>query len=94
MINYSLVSLLEEFEFDFKASLISNKTSNSVGFGLRLTIPIFNVRFYVAKRFVYNKDDVGFGKGFQDFEGDSYTPLGKWLGRGWGIAFTMNHPFY
>ena len=66
----------------------------SVGFGLRLTIPIFNIRFYFAKRFVYNKEDIGFGKGFQDFEGDTYSPLGKWLGRGWGIAFTMNHPFY
>lgn len=66
----------------------------SVGFGLRLTIPIFNIRFYVAKRFVYNKTDVGFGKGLQDFEGDGYSPLGKWLGRGWGFAFTMNHPFY
>lgn len=66
----------------------------SVGMGLRLTIPIFNIRFYVAKRFVYNKDDIGFGKGFQDFEHDSFTRLGKWLGRGWGFAFTMNHPFY
>lgn len=66
----------------------------SVGFGLRLTIPIFNIRFYFAKRFVYNKDDVGFGKGLQDFEGDTFSPLGAWLGRGWGIAFTMNHPFY
>ena len=66
----------------------------SVGFGLRLTIPIFNIRFYFAKRFVYNKDDVGFGKGFKDFEGDTFSPLGAWLGRGWGIAFTMNHPFY
>lgn len=66
----------------------------SVGFGFRLTIPIFNIRFYIAKRFVYNKEDVGFGKGFQDFEGDTFTPLGAWLGRGWGIAFTMNHPFY
>ena len=66
----------------------------SVGFGVRLTIPIFNIRFYFAKRFVYNKDDVGFGKGIQDFEGDTFSPLGAWLGRGWGIAFTMNHPFY
>ncbi|WP_295159474.1 outer membrane protein assembly factor BamA [uncultured Brachyspira sp.] len=66
----------------------------SVGFGVRLTIPIFNVRFYIAKRFVYNKDNVGFGKGLKDFEGDTFTPLGAWLGRGWGIAFTMNHPFY
>ena len=67
----------------------------SVGFGLRLTIPIFNIRFYVAKRFVYNKEDSQYyKKGLQDFEGDGYTPLGKWLGKGWGIAFTMNHPFY
>lgn len=66
----------------------------SWGFGLRLTIPIFNIRFYFAQRFVYNKDNVGFGKGIQAFEGDSFSPLGKWLGRGWGIAFTMNHPFY
>ena len=66
----------------------------SVGAGLRLTIPIFNIRVYVAKRFVYNKTDIGFGEGFQDFEGDTYSPLGKWLGRGWSIAFTMNHPFY
>ena len=66
----------------------------SVGFGVRLTIPIFNIRFYIAKRFVYNKTDVGFGRGFKDFEGDSFTPLGAWFGRGWGIAFTMNHPFY
>lgn len=66
----------------------------SVGFGLRLTIPIFNIRFYVAKRFVYNKTDIGFGKGFRDFEYDRFSPLGSWLGRGWGFAFTMNHPFY
>ena len=67
----------------------------SVGVGLRLTIPIFNIRFYIAKRFVYNKEDTQYyKKGLQDFEGDGYTPLGKWFGKGWGIAFTMNHPFY
>ncbi len=61
----------------------------SVGAGLRLTIPIFNIRVYVAKRFVYEK-----GVGFRDFELDGYSPLGAWLGKGWSIAFTMNHPFY
>ncbi len=66
----------------------------SVGLGFRVTIPIFNIRLYAAKRFVYNRDDVGFGKGFQDFEGDDFTFLGPWFGRGWEIVFSMNHQFY
>ncbi len=66
----------------------------SVGLGVRLTVPIFNIRLYAAKRFVYNKDDVGFGKGLQDFEYDDYTFLGEWFGRGWELVFSMNHQFY
>ncbi len=66
----------------------------SVGLGVRIMVPIFNIRLYAAKRFVYNKDDVGLGKGFQDFEYDNYTFLGEWFGRGWELVFSMNHQFY
>lgn len=66
----------------------------SVGFGLRVTVPVINIRLYGAKRFVYNDRNVGFGKGLRDFEGDSHSVFGSWLGRGWEIVFSMNHPFY
>lgn len=62
----------------------------SVGFGVRLTIPIFNIRLYWAKRMVHNKGTVG----FQDFEYDDYGVLGESFGRGWEIVFSMNHQFY
>ena len=54
--------------------------------------------YYLGEIAFGNKDYAAaaeyYKKGLQDFEGDGYTPLGKWLGKGWGIAFTMNHPFY
>ncbi len=88
-------------EFTYAANFIDVKSLfdpsqyiYSVGVGLRLTVPIFNIRLYAAKRFVYNKYDVGLGKGFQDFETDGYTFLGEWFGRGWEVVFSMNHPFY